>query len=68
MYIAEIESRVAGIPCLISDAFGVPLERIRIVFVYVSLFSYGSSVPIYLILAFWMHIRHYLKRGRWLVE
>jgi len=57
-----------GVCTLISETWGLPLDRIRIVFVYVSLFSYGSSVPLYLIATFWLRIRHYVKRSRWLVE
>jgi len=57
-----------GVCTLISETWGIPLDRIRIVFIYVSLFSYGSSVPFYLIVAFWLRIRRYVKRGRWLVE
>jgi phage shock protein PspC (stress-responsive transcriptional regulator) len=57
-----------GVCSFIGDTWGIPLDRIRIVFVYVSLFSYGSSVPLYLIAAFWLHIRQYVKRSRCLVE
>jgi len=57
-----------GVCTLISETWGLPLERIRVLFVYVSLFSYGSSVPLYLIVAFWLRIRQYVKRSRWLVE
>lgn len=57
-----------GVCTRISETWGLPLDRIRILFVYVSLFSNGSPVPLYLIAAFWLRIKQYVKRSRWLVE
>jgi hypothetical protein len=47
---------------------GIAPGKIRQYFMYTSLLTMGSPVIIYLILAFWRNIRHYVwaaKRNPW---
>ncbi|MER3497926.1 MAG: hypothetical protein C4308_04465 [Chitinophagaceae bacterium] len=39
-------------------------RRIRLWFIYISLLTVGSPIIIYMILAFWMNMKRYMKAAR----
>jgi len=54
-----IEMRVFGICTWLGDKLGMKASNIRIYFVYLSFFTFGSPIIIYLILAFLRENKHY---------
>lgn len=54
-----IEMRVFGICSWLGDKLGMKASNIRIYFVYLSFFTFGSPIIIYLILAFLRENKHY---------
>ncbi|HAY89899.1 MAG TPA: PspC family transcriptional regulator [Bacteroidetes bacterium] len=56
----NIESYAFGVCSYLGDKFGIRSSTIRLYFIYVSFFTFGSPIIIYFILAFWLNIKHYL--------
>ena len=57
-----VEQRVYGVCTRLGEQFGISTASIRLYFVYLSFITVGSPVVIYLIMAFWMNIRRYLRQ------
>lgn len=57
-----IEQHAYGVCTHLGEKFGISTASIRLYFVYLSFITVGSPVIIYLILAFWMNIRRYLRQ------
>jgi phage shock protein C len=57
-----VEYHVYGVCTRLGEKFGISTASIRLYFVYLSFITVGSPVVIYLILAFWMNIRRYLRQ------
>jgi phage shock protein PspC (stress-responsive transcriptional regulator) len=63
-----IEWNAFGVCTAIGHRLGIAPGKIRQYFMYTSMLTMGSPVIIYLILAFWRNIRHYVwaaKRNPW---
>lgn len=60
-YIAFFEQRVFGICSWMGDKLGMKPSTIRLYFVYLSFFTFGSPVIIYLALAFWREHRDFFR-------
>jgi phage shock protein PspC (stress-responsive transcriptional regulator) len=43
---------------------GIASSRVRLYFIYVSCLTMGSPVLLYLIAAFWLNIRQYIRNRR----
>jgi phage shock protein C len=56
------EQHAYGVCTRLGEKFGISTASIRLYFVYLSFITVGSPVIIYLILAFWMNIRRYLRQ------
>ena len=65
--IALIEKYSFGVCSYIGEKIGLRSSRIRLYFIYTSFLTFGSPVIIYLVAAFWLNIKSYLRRGmvRW---
>lgn len=48
----------------IGDRMGVATSRIRLWFIYVSFLTMGSPLIVYMVLAFWMNMKHYILQSR----
>ncbi len=48
----------------LGEIIGIPANRVRMYFIYASFVTFGSPLIIYLILAFFRHVRQYLREGR----
>lgn len=59
-----MEKRLYGVCTYIGDKIGVSSERIRLYFIYASCFTLGSPFLFYLVVAFWINIRSYIKERR----
>ncbi|WP_026994497.1 PspC domain-containing protein [Flectobacillus major] len=57
-----VEQHVFGVCTRIGEKFGISIGSIRLYFIYTSFLTMGSPIIIYLVLAFWMNIRKYLRQ------
>lgn len=57
-----IEQRVFGVCSYLGDKFGIASSRIRLYFIYTSFITMGSPVIIYLIIAFWINLKKYIRQ------
>lgn len=64
-----IEKSVFGVCSKIADYIGVRTTRVRLYFIYVTFLTLGSPIILYVIAAFWMNIKKYIRNGRnWLLD
>jgi len=56
------QAQLFGVCSYLADRFDLSLSRVRNVFIYLSFLSFGSPLVVYLIVAFWLDIRSYIKR------
>lgn len=59
-----IEWQAFGVLTAIGEKMGIATSRIRTWFMYTSLLTMGSPIIIYMILAFWINIKRYIKARR----
>jgi phage shock protein PspC (stress-responsive transcriptional regulator) len=59
-----IEWQVFGVCTAIGEKMGIATSEIRRYFIYISFLTFGSPVIFYLIFAFWMNIKNYIKNSR----
>ncbi len=59
-----VEKHVFGVCTYLGKCFGISGARIRLYFIYTSFITMGSPVIIYLILAFWLNIKKYIRHSR----
>jgi phage shock protein PspC (stress-responsive transcriptional regulator) len=56
------QAQFFGVCSYVADRFDLSLTRVRNVFIYLSFLSFGSPLVLYLIVAFWLDIKSYIKR------
>lgn len=59
----NIEKQAFGVCSYLGEKFNIPGKRIRLYFIYTSFLTFGSPVIIYLIMAFWLNVKDYMKEG-----
>jgi phage shock protein PspC (stress-responsive transcriptional regulator) len=59
-----IEWKLFGVCSRIGEILGIPPISIRKYFIYISFLTMGSPVIIYIFLAFWMNVKHYVLNAR----
>ena len=59
-----VESNVFGVCERLGEKLKMPAKDIRLFFIYASCLTIGSPVIIYMILAFWMRLKVYIKGKR----
>lgn len=59
-----VEKRVYGVCSYLGEKFGISSSRIRLYFIYTSFITMGSPVIIYLVLAFWLNLKKYVRGGK----
>lgn len=59
-----MEKRLYGVCSYIGNKLGISSERIRLYFIYTSCLTIGSPFLFYLVVAFWMNIRSYIRERR----
>lgn len=62
-----LERSAFGVCSYLGEKMGVASSRVRIYFIYLSFLTLGSPILFYLIAAFWLNVRRYIKRGRNLI-
>ncbi|RYD70671.1 MAG: PspC family transcriptional regulator [Sphingobacteriales bacterium] len=58
------EMSLFGVLAPLGDRMGIASSRIRMFFIYITFFSFGSPIFIYLAVAFIMNIRLYIRNRR----
>lgn len=56
-----IETGAFGVCSWLGEKMGIASSRVRLFFVYISFLALGSPVVIYMILAFWVNMKNYLR-------
>jgi phage shock protein C len=59
-----IERSAFGVCSYLGEKMNIKSSRVRLYFIYTSFITMGSPVIFYLILAFWVNIRRYIKKHR----
>ncbi len=59
-----VESSAYGVCTKLGERLGMPIKNIRLFFIYASCFTLGSPVIVYMILAFWLKMRDYVRAKR----
>ena len=59
-----IEHTAYGVCTKIGERIGLSTRRIRVFFIYTSFLTLGSPVIIYMILAFWINMKNYVREKR----
>ncbi|MCC6720842.1 MAG: PspC domain-containing protein [Bacteroidia bacterium] len=59
-----LEKSVFGVCTFIAKKMGIKTERIRLYFLYITFGTLGSSIILYLLIAFWINIKKYRKEGK----
>lgn len=60
----KVERVAFGVCGWLADRMGIQRRRVRMYFIYLSCLSLGSSVLFYLIAAFWLNVREYMREGK----
>ncbi len=56
-----MEKSAFGVCNYIGDKIGLASSRVRMYFIYASFVAFGSPIILYLVVAFWLNIKKYLK-------
>jgi len=59
-----VESHIFGVCERIGERLQMPVKNIRLFFIYASFLTIGSPVIIYMILAFWIKMKDYVRSKR----
>jgi phage shock protein C len=59
-----VENQLFGVCSRLGERLNFSAGSIRIYFIYVSFFTFGSPIIIYIVLAFWMEVRKHLRRHK----
>ena len=70
LYLKDIvEKRAFGVCSYLAQRMGLRSSRVRMYFIYTSFITLGSPVIIYLVMAFWLNIKSYLRGGNnWILD
>ncbi|MEZ5015055.1 MAG: PspC domain-containing protein [Chitinophagales bacterium] len=56
-----IETGAFGVCSGLGNKLGIASARVRLWFIYVSFLALGSPVILYMILAFWVNMKNYIR-------
>jgi phage shock protein PspC (stress-responsive transcriptional regulator) len=59
-----LERSAFGVCSYLGEKMNISSARVRLYFIYTSFLAIGSPIIFYLILAFWVNLRRYIKRHR----
>jgi phage shock protein PspC (stress-responsive transcriptional regulator) len=59
-----VEWQAFGVCSAIGTKLGIATSRIRMWFIYISFLTMGSPLIIYMVLAFWMNMKKYMKAAK----
>ncbi|MEO1713913.1 MAG: PspC domain-containing protein [Bacteroidota bacterium] len=53
-----------GVCSYLGEKMGISTARVRVYFVYLSFVTLGSPIIVYLITAFWLNVRRYIRQTK----
>ena len=56
-----VETGAFGVCSWLGEKMGIASSRVRLFFVYASFLALGSPLIIYMILAFWVNLKNYMR-------
>ncbi|MFN0276187.1 MAG: PspC family transcriptional regulator [Chitinophagales bacterium] len=56
-----VETGAFGVCSWLGSKMGIASKRVRLFFVYTSFLALGSPLVIYMILAFWVNLKNYMR-------
>ena len=59
-----VEWNAFGVCSAIGNRMGIATSRIRQYFMYASVLTIGSPIIVYMVLAFWMNVKKYMKAAK----
>lgn len=59
-----VEKNAFGVCTYLGERFGISTSVIRMYFIYTSFITAFSPILVYLVIAFWINIKHYVKPRR----
>jgi phage shock protein PspC (stress-responsive transcriptional regulator) len=59
-----LERSAFGVCSYLGEKMNIASSRVRLYFIYISFLTIGSPIVFYLILAFWVNIRRYIKKHK----
>lgn len=60
---ATLEYYGFGVCQYLGDKIGIKSSNVRLYFIYSTFIALGSPLFIYLVLAFWVNVKKYVRRG-----
>ena len=57
-----VEDQIFGVCANLGEKLNFPASSIRLYFIYATFMTFGSPIILYLVLAFWMELRHHWRR------
>lgn len=61
---AIIEKYSFGVCSYLGDKMGLQSSRVRLYFIYTSFVTMGSPIILYLVIAFWLNIKEYIRKSK----
>jgi len=58
-----VEKSSFGVCRMIGIKMGISITRVRLYFIYTSFITMGSPLIVYLVCAFWINLKTYLRKG-----
>ena len=55
-----VELKAFGVCSYLGEKFNIASSKIRLYFIYLSFFTFGSPIIIYFFILFWMNIKRYV--------
>lgn len=59
-----VENNAFGVCTYLGEKFDIATSKIRLYFIYLSFFTFGSPIIIYFFIAFWMNVKKYILFSR----
>lgn len=59
-----LDTNLYGVCSYLGEKLNIPSSRIRLYFIYVSFFTIGSPIILYMTLAFMLQLKNYTRRKR----
>jgi phage shock protein C len=59
-----VERQAFGVCQYLSEKMRIAPSEVRKYFIYTSFIGMGSPLIVYLVIAFWVNIRRYIRRGK----
>lgn len=64
-----LENYSFGVCSYLADKIGLSVSRVRLYFIYLSFLAIGYTFLAYLVVAFWINIKRYIRKGHiWVVR